>query len=273
MAIGGAALTWPAGPGEVAGLKRRRGAGMGIGVRVYGLGAVVLGLVGLAFADFALQWQPVPKDLQPHMALAYASAALLLLAGLAANLPRWAALGAGVLAAFYGVWVVALHGPIVAAHPARFIGWQGMAEILAMASGGLMAFAGLARIDARLARALRLAGRLAFGACLLVFGVSHVLYAKFTAAMVPTWIPPSPMFWAYATGLGHFAAGLAILSGVQARLAARLLTLMFAAFVVTLHAPLVAASPHSQLNWIMLAITLALTGAAWCVAEEVGGGR
>ncbi len=242
---------------------------MSIGVRVYGLGAIVLGLVGLAFADFALQWQPVPKGLQPHMALAYASAALLLAAGLAANLRRWAALGAGVLAAFYAVWVVALHGPIIAAHPASFIGWQGVAEILALASGGLMAFAGLGRIDPRLARVLLQVGRVAFGACLLVFGVSHFLYAKFTAGMVPAWIPPSQLFWAYATGVGHFAAGLALISGVQARLAARLLTLMFASFVVTLHAPLVAASPHGHLNWTMLAITLALTGAAWCVAEQV----
>ena len=246
---------------------------MSIGVRVYGLGAVVLGLVGLAFADFALQWQPVPKGLQPHTALAYASAALLLAAGLAANFRRWAAPGVGVLVAFYGVWVVALHGPIVVAHPARFGGWQGAAEILAMASGGLMAFAGLGRIDPGLARVLRQVGRLAFGACLLVFGVSHFLYAKFTASMVPAWIPPGQMFWTYATGIGHFVAGLAILSGVQARLAARMLTLMFGAFVVTLHAPLTAANLHSQLNWLMLAITLALTGAAWCVAEQVDGGR
>lgn len=246
---------------------------MSLGVRVYGLGAVLLGLIGLAFGDFALQWQPVPADIPARAALAYASAAILLAAGLAANIRRWAVLGAGLLAAVYGVWVVALHGPIMLAHLGKFLPWQGVAEILALACGGLTAFAAAARIDAGQAQGLIRLARRVFGACLLVFGTSHVLYAKFTAGMVPAWIPPGPMFWAYATGLGHFAAGLALISGVQARLAARLLTVMFAAFVVTLHAPLVAASPHSQLNWTMLAITLAIAGAAWVVAEQAPGRR
>jgi len=246
---------------------------MGFGVRVYGLGAVLLGLIGLAFGDFALQWQPVPKDIPAHAALAYASAGLLLAAGLAANMRRWAVLGAGLLAATYGVWVVALHGPIVAAHLTKFLPWQGVAEILALTCGGVTAFAAAAQIEAGRARGLIRISRVVFGACLLVFGTSHVLYAKFTAAMVPAWIPPSQLFWAYATGMGHFAAGLALISGVQARLAARLVTAMFAAFVVLLHGPLVAASPHSQLNWTMLAITLAITGAAWVTAEPASARR
>ena len=40
--------------------------------------------------------------------------------------------------------------------------------------------------------------------------------------MVPAWIPPNQMFWAWATGAGHLAAGLALVSGIQARLAATL---------------------------------------------------
>jgi uncharacterized membrane protein YphA (DoxX/SURF4 family) len=240
---------------------------MSIGVRVYGLGAILLGLIGLAFGDFALQWQPVPEGLAAHQALAYASAAILLLAGLALWAPRFVALGAGVLTLVFGAWVVVLHGPLVLAHPGRFLPWQGVAEIAAITCGALVAFASAAPPDPGLAGGLRVAGRVVFGVCLLIFGVSHLLYAKFTAAMVPAWIPPSQMFWTYATAAGHFAAGLALVSGVQARLAARLVTLMFAAFVVTLHAPLVAASPHSHLNWTMLAITLAMAGAAWVVSE------
>ena len=241
---------------------------MSIGVRVYGLGAILLGLIGLAFGDFALQWQPVPKGIPAHQALAYASAAILLAGGIAACLPRAAALGAGVLTVAYGFWVVALHGPLVVAHPTSFLPWQGVAEILAITCGGLTAFAASTRLDAGARAGLIRGARLAFGACLLVFAASHVLYAKFTAGMVPAWIPPSQMFWAYATAAGHLAAGLALISGVQARLAARLLTLMFAAFVVTLHGPLTAAAPHSHLNWTMLAITVAITGAAWVVAEQ-----
>ena len=44
--------------------------------------------------------------------------------------------------------------------------------------------------------------------------------------MLPQWLPPTQEFWAYATGVAHIAAGLAILTGVQARPAAILLTAM-----------------------------------------------
>ena len=37
---------------------------------VYAAGAVMLGVVGLAFADFALQWQPVPKGVPARTVLA-----------------------------------------------------------------------------------------------------------------------------------------------------------------------------------------------------------
>ena len=33
-----------------------------LGARIYGLAAVLLGLVGLAWGDFAAVWQPVPPD-------------------------------------------------------------------------------------------------------------------------------------------------------------------------------------------------------------------
>jgi hypothetical protein len=37
-----------------------------------------------------------------------------------------------------------------------------------------------------------------------------------TAPLVPKWLPPSQELWAYATGVDHIAAGVAILTGVQA---------------------------------------------------------
>ena len=58
-----------------------------------------------------------------------------------------------------------------------------------------------------------------------------------TVPLVPGWLPPTREFWAYATGIGHIAAGLAILTGVQARLAAILLTVMFACFTPLVHVP------------------------------------
>ena len=67
-----------------------------LGVRVYGLGALALGVIGLVWGDFALVWQPVPQGLPGRTALAYAVAAALALAGAALNFKRTAAIGAAV---------------------------------------------------------------------------------------------------------------------------------------------------------------------------------
>ncbi|WP_332770096.1 DoxX family membrane protein [Phenylobacterium sp.] len=241
------------------------------GVRIYGLGAILLGLVGLVWSDFALQWQPVPKDIPLRLPLAYLSAAALLLAGAAVQARRSAVFGAAALAMMYLAWVVLLHGPRVAGHPTNIGAWNGIAEISALAAAGLVGFASL--WNGARAAGLSRAGQLIFGLCPLVFGLAHFTYADFTASMVPAWIPPNQLFWAYATGTFHVAAGLGILSGVQARLAARLLSVMFAGFVILLHAPRVFADPDSRLEWTMLAIALSLTGAAWTVADGIADRR
>ncbi len=232
---------------------------------VYGLGAMALGMISLAFGDFALQWQPVPAALPHRELFAWFSGALMLILGagvLWRTTARWAA---GTLASVYMIWVVALHGLVVAAQPTSVAAWLGIGEILALASGGLALFAMSGEPpNAR----LRLTARLAFGVCALIFGLSHFIYATFTAAMVPGWIP-YPLFWAYTTGGGHALAGLAILSGVRARLAATCLAGMMASFVLLLHLPRVLAAPGSQMEWTMLAIAVSLTGAAWALRQSL----
>jgi uncharacterized membrane protein len=158
---------------------------------LYGLGAMTLGLIGLAFGDFALQWQPVPKDLPAHHLLALFSAVSMLVLGLAVMWRRTARPAAAGLALAYLGWV-ALHGPATLAQPASIALWLGVAETLSLSVGGLALFAMLAKDPS--ARLL-LAVRLLYGLCPLVFGLSHFAYAGFTASMVPGWIP-NPLFWA-----------------------------------------------------------------------------
>ena len=62
---------------------------------------------------------------------------------------------------------------------------------------------------------------------------------------------------------------MAILSGVQARLAAILLTVMYAAFTPLVHLPLLLAAPGVYFNWTENALNLALVGAAWVVADSL----
>lgn len=232
----------------------------------YGAGALGLGIIGLVFGSFALQWQPVPACIAQHGALAILSALILALGGVATMLRRTVTLGAVILASWYGLWVVGLHVPVVFAKPSVGL-LLGVAEISALAIAGL---------QLQYVRRLRTGPvlvwvRILFGLCPLVFGLSHFVYADITAQAVPGWIP-APLFWAYATGAAHVAAGLAFVSGIRVRLAATLLAAMCGSFVLLLHLPRVIATPGSQLEWTMMMVALSITGAAW-IMRTAGASR
>ena len=236
---------------------------------VYGLGVMALAMVCLAWGSFD-PGQPVPKGFPDRTVLAYAAAAFMLVAGAAVEWRRTRALGAAALTAWYALIVVILmNGRVLLAHYAEYGTYSDIAEQLAIAAGGLIVYASSASIDAVLAARLTRLGQLTFGVCALLFGGAHFFYMNLTAPLVPKWLPPSQVFWAYATGVGHIAAGLAILSGVQARLASRLLTAMYAFFTPLVHVPMLLATPSSHFIWSENALNIALTGVAWVVADSL----
>ena len=232
---------------------------------LYAAAAALLGAVGIWFHDFAMQWQPVPASVGSRALLAYASGAVLVVGGGAILSGKAVRLGAWILTLFFGLWVIALHIP-AALQGFKHIGaWNGPAELTFATMGGLA----LAASSAGAWRpTLNLVARFGAGASAIVFGFAHFNYADFTASMVPAWIP-AKLFWAYATGAGHLAAGIAFVSGVRARLAATLLAAMMGSFVVLLHLPRVIAHPELHVEWIMLAISATLTGAAWLIRKYV----
>jgi uncharacterized membrane protein len=239
------------------------------GWRAYGLGVMALAIVGLALGDF-LPGQSVPKGFPNRTALAYAADALMLVAAAAVLWRRTAAWGAAVLTAYYALFVVILmDGRVVLRHYAEFIAYSGTAEQLAIAAGGLVVYAANSEIDAALAARLTRLGQLAFGVCALLFGGAHFVYMNLTAPLVPKWLPPSQVFWGYATGVGFIAAGVAILTRVQAHLAAILLTAMLACFTLLVHGPMLVADPPNHMIWSENAVNLAVMGAAWAVADSL----
>lgn len=239
------------------------------GWRVYGLGVIALALLCLVWGDFDLG-QPVPKTFPDRTILAYVAAAFMLLAGITVEWRRTATWGAGALTVYYVLVVVILmDGRGVVAHPAEFGSYSNVAEQLAIAAGGLIVFAAHARIEAMQAARLTRVGQMTFGVCAVLFGGAHFFYMNLTVPLVPQWLPPSPVFWAYATGIGHIAAGIAIITGVQARLAAILLTVMYASFTPLVHVPLLLAHPASHFIWSENALNIALIGVAWVVADSL----
>jgi uncharacterized membrane protein YphA (DoxX/SURF4 family) len=242
---------------------------MAFGWRVYGLGVMAVGMACLAFGDFD-PGQPVSKHFPARTALAYFAGAFMVVAAAAVVWRRTAAWGAAALTLYYALFVVILmNGRLLLTHYAVFVTYENIAMQLAIAAGGLIIYATTARIDAVLAARLTRLGQLAFGVCALVFGGAHFVYMNNTASLVPKWLPPTQEFWGYATGVGFVAAGVAILTGVQARLAAILVTAMLTSFGLLVNERILLADHSSRWNWTESAVNLAVVGAAWVVADSL----
>jgi uncharacterized membrane protein len=122
-------------------------------------------------------------------------------------------------------------------------------------------------------RAVR-AAQVLFGLNCIAYGLAHFAYADLTVSMVPTWLP-TPLGFAYFTGLGHLAAGIGIIVGILPRLAATLEALMMSLFGLLVWVPSLFAQPPPEWatppknQWSELVVTLLLAASAWIVATSL----
>lgn len=242
--------------------------------RAYSLGVMALGVACLSFGDFD-PGQTVPVAFPFRTTLVYAAGALMVCAAAALQWRRTAVWGAATLTGYYVLCVLLLmNGPVLFTHYATYGTYEEISMQLAITASALIVFARAARSDARidgaLADRLNRVGQLVFGACALIWGGAHFVYMNLTAPLVPKWLPPGQVFWGYLTGVFFIAAALAILTGLQARLAAILLTVMIASFGLLANGPALIADPSSHWNWTESILNLALMGAAWVLADSFG---
>ena len=232
-----------------------------------------LGILSLIYHDYAMNWQPVPAWVPWHAVVASASGALLLLGGVGLLLDRLASISALVLTVFMLSWVVLLRLPPLLAAPSTELYWLGLGETLVLMTGCLSLYALLTPpaegIPGRLAgeSGQRIALYL-LAVALPPIGVSHFIYSDATAELVPSWLPLRHG-WAYLTGAGHIAAGLALLFGVVPRVAAVLEAAMMGVFTLLVWAPRVVTDPTSRLNWTALCVSAALSACVGIVARSI----
>jgi len=238
------------------------------------LGLIGLGVLGLVYGDFALQWQPVPAWVPGRVYLALASAAVMLVAGAGLLSRRTAILSSGVLLVYLLLWLLLLQLPHVVMAPLVEVNWLGFGEIAVIVAGGWVLFAADRgqRESSKLKfatgeRGMRIA-RFLFAFALIPIGLSHFVYAPQTIGFVPAWLPFRPA-WGYLGGAGHIAAGLGVLFGVFPRLAAMLEAGMIGVFTALVWVPLVVREPTSQLQWTGLLISWTIGAAAWVVAGSL----
>ena len=241
-----------------------------LGIHVYGLATFTLGAIQLAWGDFAFLWHPVQPGVPYRSALAYVVAVCVIAAGVAVQWRRTARFGLVLSAVLYTL-AACLWLPRVIGYPRIFGTWGGFNEQFVLAVAAVVGYAALDRgaapDEARPAARDMLIGRALFGVCLMILGIVHFTALAQTAAMVPAWIPPGPRFWAVATGLALLLAGFAILARVQATLAARLFTVLIGSFAAVIWIPRILAEPRGHVAWAGTAITVAMAGAGWMVAD------
>ncbi|HEV2274412.1 MAG TPA: hypothetical protein VGR96_09615 [Acidobacteriaceae bacterium] len=238
-----------------------------LGVYVFAAGAIFLGLLGLASGDFAATWQHVAPSVPFRTPLAYLTAAIELSAGLALLWRPAARAGALTLTVVYSIFTLAWV-PKYLENLGNFDPLGNVFEEFSLVVAAAVLFASLSPAFSAIARRESNIARL-YGLSAISFGVGHIYYMPGMLSWVPGWLPPSRMFWAYVTTIGFFLAALAILSGILAPLASRLITAEILSFEILVWIPKLIAGPHQHVNWAGNAISIALSGAPWVVSDSI----
>ncbi len=244
----------------------------GLGHAAFAATLIALGLWGLVGGGFAAIWEGAPKTLPGREALAYLCAAVALASGAGLLWRRTAAPAARLLLAWLLLWFLLFKAPLIWRAPLVEISWEDPAETLVILAAAWALYAACAtdwdrrRLGFATGESGLRVARVLYGLAMIPFGLAHLFYAKQTAALVPAWLP-AHVAWADFTGYAYIAAGVAILAGVLARLAAALSALQMGLFTLLVWAPILAAGSKSPSDWSEGVISWTLTAAAWVVAD------
>jgi uncharacterized membrane protein len=240
---------------------------------LFAIGMIGLGILALIYGDFALVWQPVAPWIPGRTLLAYASGLIMLLGGIGLLFRATAASSIRILFPYLIIWLL-LKVPALAVAPQIEAVWLGFGEIAVLMAGGWVLFARLAglREDSPLAfatgeKGIRLA-RVLFAVSLIPIGLSHIVYVKQTAELVPAWLPYR-VGWAYLTGAGQIACGLGVLFSIFPRVAAKAEAGMISLFTLLIWGPAILAAPRARLPWTAFFISWAIASAAWVVSQNI----
>jgi len=249
----------------------------GIGRALFALTLIAVGIIGLVKGDFAPIWDSVPKGVPARTALAYLCALISLGCGIGLLWRRAAALASRVLLAYLLLWLLLVKGRFIFLAPTVEGSYQSCGETAVLVAGAWVLYAWFtADGDRRLGfttgeTGVRIA-RIFYGLAMIAFGLSHFAYVKETAALVPGWLPAHTT-WAHLTGGAYVAAGVAVLIGVYARLAAALSALQMGLFTLLVWVPILAAGSNDVFQWSETVLSSALTTAGWVVADSYRGVR
>ena len=240
---------------------------------LFAVGMIGLGILALIYGDFAMVWQPVAPWVPGRTILAYGSGLIMLLGGVGLLFRATAAWSVRILFPYLIIWLL-LKVPALIVAPQMEAVWLGFGELAVLLSGGWILFATLTRpLDGSPLtfvtgdKSIQLA-RMLFAVSLIPIGLSHLVYVKETAELVPAWLPYR-VGWAYLTGVGQIACGLGVLFSIFPRVAASAEAGMISLFTLLVWGPAILAAPTARLPWTAFFISWAIASAAWVVAQNI----
>jgi hypothetical protein len=233
---------------------------------VFGASGVLFGVIALLWHD-SDTWQEMHHILSLPFGVAIGGGlmAAQIFGGIGMQVPRTTRLASIVLSVVYLVFSLACIPGIVAT-PSVYAQYGSFFEQFCILCGAIALYAAT-EVNAGRALLFGRVARLGLGVCTISFAAAQVVYFRFTASLVPRWIPPNQMFWAIVTTIAFALAAIAILINLRARLAMHLMGLMVALFGVLVWVPRLIAHPEAHLNWSETALTFLIAGAAWMVGE------
>src|SRR5437764_7635752 len=245
---------------------------VGVGQVIFAATMIALGIVGLIKGDFTVVWQPVPKGLPGRETLVYLCAFISLASGVGLLWQRTAAIAARVLLLWFLLWLLFFRLPGFSHGFTVDVYWAAcQTAVMLAASWVLYTWFATNWDKQRLGFAagengLRIA-RMLYGLAFIPFGLAHFTYLKQTAVLVPAWLPWH-VAWAYLTGATFIVAGIAIITGVCARLAAALSTLQMGLFLLLVWIPKMAEGSFTAFQRGEAVVSWALTSAGWVMTDS-----
>ena len=233
---------------------------------------MAVGIQGLVHRDFATLWEPVPQGVPARGVLIYLCALVALASGIGLLWRRAASSASRLLLVFLLMWLLLLRVPHIFISPTLDV-WYSSCQTAVIVAAAWVLYTWFASASDRRRfgfatgdKGVRTARGL-YAAALIPFGLAHFIYLQATAPLVPNWLP-AHVAWAYFTGGAFIVAGIAVLIGVFARLAAVLSALQMGLFTLLVWVPIVASGRANASQWGEFAVSWALTAGGWVVADS-----
>ncbi|MGH7584057.1 MAG: DoxX family membrane protein [Gemmatimonadales bacterium] len=230
-------------------------------------GMIALGIVTLRAGSYVLRRQSVPAPFAGESWPAYLSALIALAGGIGLVVRRSALAASGVVLAYAVFWLVVLKLPPIITHAGTEGYWESAAEVAVIAAGAWQIFRSMRSRDVAAGNWHDRLPALLCGIALIPIGLSHFVYLKDSIGFVPAWLP-ARRIWAIVAGAGHLAAGVALITGIVPRLAARLEAVMLTLFALLVWLPGVIATNGGG-AWTEMVITALVAAGAWAVGDGV----